>query len=62
MQTTEQEAIAKISALATEYRKSWNKDYWEIADSEKFGYNEFIGGKAEAFEECLEIFKHKSTK
>lgn len=49
--------IDKISKLAMEYRISWNEDLWESLDIVEFGLNEFIGGKAEAYEECLEILK-----
>ncbi|MCF6309929.1 MAG: hypothetical protein L3J19_05580 [Sulfurimonas sp.] len=52
----EQENIVeKISNLAVEYRKSWKKDLWESEDIEEYGLNEFIGGKAEAYEECLKL-------
>jgi len=47
--------IEKISSLANKYRSNWKEELWESEDSEEFGLNEFIGGKAEAFEECLEI-------
>lgn len=42
---------------AIEYRKSWKEDLWESEDSEEFGLNEFIGGNAEAYEDCVEIIK-----
>lgn len=45
----------RLEELAKEYRANWNTDGWEIEDSEKFGLNEFIGGKAEGFEEALNI-------
>lgn len=52
--------IDKISALALEYRNSWKEDLWESEDSEEFGLNEYIGGKAEAYEECLELLKNSN--
>jgi hypothetical protein len=53
----EQGAIDKIAALVAEYRQNWKADLWESEDSEEFGLNEFLGGKMEAFEECLDILK-----
>ena len=47
-----------IKKFAKEYRKEWKEELWESEDIEKFGLNEFIGGKAEAFEECLEIMEN----
>ena len=41
--------------LAKKYRKEWKEKLWESMDIEEFGMNEFIGGKAEASEECLEV-------
>ena len=53
----EQKSIVdKISNLAVEYRKNWKKDLYESEDIEEYGLNEFIGGKAEAYEECLKLF------
>jgi len=51
--------IDKISSLAIKYRKEWKEELWESEDIEEYGLNEFIGGKAEAYEECLEILKVK---
>lgn len=44
-----------IATLARNYKKEWKEELWESADIEEFGLNEFIGGKAEAYEECLDI-------
>lgn len=30
---------------------------WESKDIEEFGLNEFIGGKAEAYKDCVQIIK-----
>ncbi len=46
-----------IGELAKNYRKEWKEELWESEDIEEFGFNEFIGGKAEAYEDCLEIMK-----
>jgi hypothetical protein len=53
------DVIVKITQLALEYRKEWKEDLWESEKIEEYGLNEFIGGKAEAYEECLEIL-HKT--
>ncbi|MFA6974120.1 MAG: hypothetical protein WC238_05285 [Parcubacteria group bacterium] len=47
----------EIGDLAKNYRKDWKEELWESENSEEFGFNEFIGGKAEAYEDCLEIIK-----
>lgn len=47
--------LNKISNLAIEYRKIWKEDLWESTNIEEYGLNEFLGGKAEAYEDCLEI-------
>jgi len=49
--------ISKVSSLAEEYRKSWKEDLWESTEIEEYGLNEFIGGKAEAYEDCLQLLK-----
>jgi len=55
--------LCEISSLAIKYRKKWKKDLCESEDIEEYGENEFIGGKAEAFEECLQIIeKHLLVK
>ncbi len=51
------EAVQHIADLAKEYRSQYKEELWESTDIEKFGFNEYIGGKAEAYEECLEILK-----
>ena len=47
-----------IAILAKNYRKEWKEELWESVDIEEFGENEFIGGKTEAYEDCLEIIKN----
>jgi hypothetical protein len=46
-----------IAELAKNYRKEWKEKLCESEDTEEFGLNEFIGGKAEAYEDCLEIIQ-----
>ncbi|MFA5871247.1 MAG: hypothetical protein WC858_00840 [Parcubacteria group bacterium] len=48
---------AHIAELAKNYRKEWKEEFWESENIEEFGLNEFIGGKADAYEECLEMIK-----
>jgi len=46
-----------LKILASNYRNEWKEELWESVDIEEFGLNEFIGGKADAYEECLDIIK-----
>ena len=46
-----------ISKLAKNYRKEWNKKLWESGKIEDYGLNEFISGKADAFEDCLFLLR-----
>jgi len=48
---------AYITELAKNYRKEWKEEFWESEDIEEFGLNEFIGGKADAYEDCLYLIK-----
>ncbi|PIZ87621.1 hypothetical protein COX93_00480 [Candidatus Nomurabacteria bacterium CG_4_10_14_0_2_um_filter_30_12] len=53
----------EISELAKNYRADWKEELWESENIEEYGLNEFIGGKADAYEDCLELIKkytHKS--
>jgi len=43
----------KINNLAEEYRKQWKEDLCESENIEEYGLNEFIGGKADAYEDCI---------
>jgi len=56
---TNENSRKKISVLAKKYRKKWNEDLCESEDIKKFGENEYFGGKAEGFEESLEILTRK---
>jgi hypothetical protein len=43
--------------LARNYRKEWREELCESTDIEEFGFNEFIGGKADAFEDCVYLIR-----
>jgi len=49
--------LDEISTLAKKYKNNWKEELWESEDIEEFGSNEFLGGKAEAFEESIQIIK-----
>ena len=49
---------AHITKLAKSYRSEWKKHLSESAKIETFGLNEFIGGKAEGYEDCLELIQN----
>ena len=44
-----------ITELAKNYRREWKEKLSESAKIKEYGFNEFIDGKAEAYEDCLEI-------
>lgn len=46
-----------ISGLAKECRKCYKKDMWLSHKTGEYGENEFIGGKAEAYEDCLDLIR-----
>jgi hypothetical protein len=46
-----------IKQLAMNYRNEWKEELWESEKIEEFGFNEFMGGKAEAYEDCLYLIK-----
>lgn len=46
-----------ITQLAKNYRKECNQNIWKGGKVEEFGLNEFIEGKADAFEDCLYLIK-----
>jgi len=45
----------QIAELAKNYRADWKEKLWESESIEEYGLNEFIGGKAEAYEDCLDL-------
>lgn len=55
-------AIDSIEQSAKGYRELWKMNLCESADIEEYGLNEFFGGKAEGFEESLEILKNSYQK
>lgn len=55
------DAIQQIETTAKEYRNLWKRDFCESVDIEEYGLNEFFGGKAEGFEECLAILKKSKS-
>lgn len=54
---TQQSLEKHITELAKNYRKEWKEKIPESAKIKEYGFNEFIDGKAEAYEDCLEIIK-----
>lgn len=46
-----------IYTLAKNYRRQWQNGLCESEKIEKYGLNEFIGGKADAYEDCLYLIK-----
>lgn len=49
------DALKQIEIAAKEYRNLWKIDICESVEIEEYGFNEFVGGKAEGFEESLKI-------
>jgi len=47
----------KLKHWIKEYRDLWKEKLCESENIEEYGLNEFFGGKAEGFEEALEIIK-----
>lgn len=52
-------AVEKIKLLANRYRNQWDSALCDSEDIRLYGYNEYIGGMADAFEECLNILNNK---
>lgn len=40
-----------------QYRSEYKSGLWESVDSEIFGFNEYVNGKAEAYEDCLDSIR-----
>lgn len=57
MQTILQNLESEIAILAKNYRADWKEELWESEKIEEYGLNEFIGGKADAYEDCLELVR-----
>ncbi len=49
--------LDRISNLAIEYKKNWKEYLCESENIEEYGLNEFLGGKADAYEDCVQIIK-----
>lgn len=52
-----EDVISLIEKSVKDYRRLWQLDLCESIEIEEYGLNEFFGGKAEGFEESLEILK-----
>ncbi len=46
-----------IAELARNYRKELRQILPESAKTKEYGFNEFMNGKAEAYEDCLDLIK-----
>lgn len=55
---TNESLIKQIKRLAKNYRKEYKEKMSETAKAEDYELNEFIGGKAEAYEDSLEMVKN----
>lgn len=51
-----------IAELSKNYRAEWKEELWESEKIEEYGLNEFIGGKAEGYEDCLDLIKKYKSK
>ena len=50
-----------ITKQAKENRSMWKREMCESEDIEKYDFNEFVGGKADAYEDCLDLLKKLKT-
>ncbi len=48
-----------ILSLTNTYRALWKIELCDSEDIEKYGENEYFGGKADAFEETLALIRNK---
>lgn len=46
-----------VARLAKNYRQAWKRQLLECGKPEEYGLNEFICGKADAYEDCLDLIK-----
>lgn len=46
-----------VYTLANNYRKQWREALCKSEKIEEYGLNEFIGGKADAYEDCLFLIR-----
>jgi hypothetical protein len=54
---TGQSVEKSISRLVKNLKRYWKEDMWLTHKTVDYGLNELIGGKIEAFEDCLRIIK-----
>lgn len=54
---THESLESHLKTLVKNLKRAWKKDCWENVDSFELALNELIGGKIEAFEECLYLLK-----
>jgi hypothetical protein len=52
---TGQSIESRVKELAENYRAEWKVELWESENIEEYGLNEYLGGKADAYEECAEL-------
>lgn len=57
---TQKNIEVQLEHWANEYRSLWQEKLCESENIEEYGLNEFFGGKAEGFEEALEILQKDS--
>lgn len=58
---TNESLESQVSALVTNYRKAWKKKMRECEKIEEYEFNEFIHGKAEAYEDCLYLIREHGS-
>ena len=57
---TNESLETSISGLAKECKKYWKEDMWLTHKTADYGENEFLGGKIEAYEDCLDLIRSYS--
>lgn len=55
----QENAVERIKLLANRYRDQWDSALCDSEDIRIYGHNEYVGGMADAFEECLNILNNK---
>ena len=58
---TKKSVEEELQHWVAEYRNLWKEKLFDNDKIEEFGLNEFFGGKAEGFEESLEILRNHSN-
>lgn len=54
---TNESLEAHVATLAKNYRNAYKEELSENKKIEEYGLNEFIGGKADAYEDCLNLIR-----